>query len=88
MEHENKKPIEIKSMERALHNVLWIGNRSPLLRQAKSDWVKGILSPNRIEALLIQAGWQKVESSKWKKVAESAPPPNYNKSKNYPKTKR
>ena len=77
MEHKSDKPQEIKLMERALHDLFWQPNRSPALRQAKSDFSKGRLSPNRSEALLIQFGWEKQESSRWVKTSDGKEKPSY-----------
>lgn len=69
----SKKTPEEKSQERALHDLFWQSYMSNTIRARKSDFKKGVLSPNTAEKLLLENGWVKTQSAKWIQSNENPP---------------
>jgi hypothetical protein len=61
---------ELFSEGKALHRVFYQYNKVPAIRLAKSEYKRGILSPNRIKSILEHYGFTKCKEADYELTKE------------------
>ena len=65
MNNKSTKSEEIVSLEKAIHDILWVAGLTATARKVRSLFKAGKLSPNMMEKIALEKGYKKVESSRW-----------------------